>query len=181
MKTVYRYRLVYLIAIICSFILASRCIAEAQAQPDSKPSSLDASLNQFIQNFGHDKATHYIAAFHDLNDDGKLEAIVYLTDSKWCGSGGCNTLILTQDRNSWRIITKITITRPPILVLPAISHGWHNIGVWVQGGSIKTGYEAELIFDGTTYPKNPTVPPARQLKEKSTGNVIIPLAKSEGK
>lgn len=181
MKIVSRNWFSSLIALICPFLLVSSCFAETQEQPNSQSSWLEESLSQFLKIWDGDKATRYIAAFHDLNNDGTPEAIVYLTGSKWCGSGGCTSLVLAQDKSTWKIVTKITITRPPIRMLSNISHGWHNISVWVQGGSVKTGYDAELIFNGKTYPKNPTVPPARQLKKESAGEVLVPLPNTEGK
>jgi hypothetical protein len=101
------------------------------------------------------------------------EAIVYMIGNNWCGSGGCNTLILTPHANSWSIVTDISITLPPIYVLTDKSNGWHSIGVWVQGGGIQPGYEAELRFDGKTYPDNPTVPSAQRLSRNPTGKMVI--------
>ena len=54
-----------------------------------------------------------------------------------------------------------------------LTKGWHNIAVRVQGGGITPGYFAELRFDGKTYPKNPSVPPARRLKDEPHGKAII--------
>jgi uncharacterized protein YecT (DUF1311 family) len=133
----------------------------------------ESSLRIFLQSFDKDKGTRYIAAFRDLNGDGKAEAIVYLVSNEWCGSGGCNTLILARDGDSWRIITNMTVTQLPIRVLTKSSHGWRSIGVWVQGGSILPGYEAEMDFDGKTYPANPTAPPARRLDGIPTGAAIV--------
>ena len=76
-----------------------------------------------------------------------------------CGSGGCNTLILAREGASWKVIQSITITRPPIRVLASTSHGWHSISVWVQGGGIQPGYEAEPRFGGRTYPAGVSWPP----------------------
>jgi hypothetical protein len=170
-------RIVSLAAMICSLLLISSCRAEAQPQPStlSSPPSLAESLKHFLETWDSGKyyTDHYLAAFRDLNDDGKLEAIIYLNASKWCGSGGCNTLILTQHGPTWRIVTNITITRPPIRILKTMSHGWHSIGVWVQGGGIQLGYEAELRFNGKTYPSNPTAAPARRLPTTSAGEVVI--------
>jgi hypothetical protein len=44
-----------------------------------------------------DETTMFSYAFVDLNGDGKDEAIVYLTGRSWCGTGGCNTYVLTRD------------------------------------------------------------------------------------
>ena len=51
--------------------------------------------------------------------------------------------------------------------------GWHDLGIWVQGGGIQTGYEADISFDGKAYPSNPSIPPARRLTEKVAGKTVI--------
>jgi hypothetical protein len=162
-------------AATCLALLVAVSPAKAQArrEPAPPPTSVD-SLKRFLQTLDGNRTTRYVAAFRDLNGDGIPEAIVYLVGTKWCGSGGCNLLILTQDSSSWRIVTKVTITQPPIRVLRSASNGWRSIGVWVQGGGIRRGYEAELRFDGHTYPRNPTVPPSRRLEGKAAGEVVIP-------
>ena len=98
------------------FLLASGCLTGAQAQPDAAgPSpSLKESLRQLLQ-FDYDRATKpwvkdvepnqflqpekdvkYYAAFVPLKEgDQTLYAIVYLYNVGRCGSGGCNTLILS--------------------------------------------------------------------------------------
>lgn len=172
-----RCQFISLAGIICSAFLVFSCFAETQAHPDTLLLSDGESLRQFLQTLDGDKTTRYVATFQDLNTAGIPEIIVYLTGKKWCGSGGCNTLILTRDGSSWRVVTKITITRPPIRVLTNISNGWHNISVWVQGGGITQGYEAELIFNGKTYPRNPTVFPSRRLEEKTAGEDVITSTK----
>jgi hypothetical protein len=149
--------------IFSTLIMGARC-TEAQLQPD---------LKRFLQTLDSDKTTRYIAAFRDLNSDGKLEAIVYLMGGDWCGSGGCTTLILTQNGISWKIISRITVARPPIRVLAHVSNGRHSIGVWVQGGGIQPGYVAELNFNGVSYPRNPSVPPAIRIKKMPAGEVVI--------
>ena len=39
--------------------------------------------------------------------------------------------------------------------------------------SQQLGYEAELPFDGVSYPSNPSVPPARRLMEGTPGKIAI--------
>ena len=165
-----------LLTALCLSLLMILCLANAQGTSNAPLSAPEESLKRFLQTLDDSKSTRYVAAFRDINDDGTAEAIVYLMGRKWCGSGGCNTLVLARDGTSWRTVATIAITKPPIRVLRDTSNGWHSIGVWVQGGGIQSGYEAELRFDGKTYPKNPSVPPARRL-EKSTGEIAIPSAK----
>jgi hypothetical protein len=177
----------------CS-IVALACIAhsalpvatQAQKQPTARSSTPEDSLRRFLQNYlrmpvsGDDKTTRYFPAFVDLNGDGRQEVIVYVTGRSWCGTGGCVTLILARRDSSYRVVTRVTITRPPIRVLKDTSNGWRTISVWRVGGSPEPGYEAELRFDGRTYPSNPSVPPARQLTRKVTGKIVVPESE-EGK
>jgi hypothetical protein len=48
----------------------------------------------------------------------------------------------------------------------------------LQGGGIQPGYEAELRFDGKTYPENPSTPPAMHSPENARGEILI--ASTEG-
>jgi hypothetical protein len=147
----------------------------AQSVPKQAEVSAQAkrSLRVFLRTFDGDLEDRFLAAFADLNNDGRPEAIVYLTSNDWCGSGGCTMLILVPDGDSWRLLTKIPITRPPIRLLRTRSNGWRDIGVWVQGGGIQPGYQAELRFDGKTYPSNPSMPPARPLAGQAEGEMLI--------
>ncbi len=149
-------------------------LALAQAQPILQTSARDESVKRFLQAFDSeripDKPTKYVAAFYDLNGDGKTEAIIYLSGG-WCGTGGCTTLILAEDGSSWRIVSKQPITRPPIRVLASTSNGWHSIGVWTSGGGIQAGYESELRFDGETYQIIPHQ--TRKSIEEPRGEAII--------
>jgi hypothetical protein len=60
----------------------------------------------------------------------------------------------------------------PVRLLPSAKDDYPHLGVLVEGGGIQPGYEAEISFDGTTYPRNPSLPPARRLS-KTQGRVII--------
>lgn len=162
--------------IILSAILVANSPAQDRQQSSAK---LQQSLKAFLQMYvssslplGGDRSTHYAAAFSQLTT-GPSDAIVYLSGNEWCGSGGCTTLVLAPDGQSWRVITKITITRPPIRVLNETTNGWHSIAVWVGGGGIQPGYEADLPFDGKSYPTNPSVPPARPMAGRVAGGVAI--------
>lgn len=156
--------------------LAAYCLAQPQAQPGSKQEdSVKKFLQAYVGTTADDKKTFYFSTFVDLKDDGNREVIVCLTNDGWCGSGGCTTLILAPADSSYRVVKKITVTRPPIRVLTTKSNGWHDIAVQVQGGGITDAYEARLSFDGRAYPGNPSIPPAQRLTEKAEGKVVVPL------
>ncbi len=159
--------------VIVTQLFVGGCLADSDAQVGLHSSTLEQSLDQFLRGWDDDRQTQHIAAFVDLNGDGVPEAIVYVSGQKWCGSGGCAALILSQAEGSWSIMTQLSVTRLPIRVLKNSSHGWRDLGVWVAGGGIVPGYEAGLAFDGKKYPGNPTVPPARRLTAGTPGEVVI--------
>ena len=145
---------------------------------DIGPGEKDA-LRQFLQRhlrrpgLPDDLTTRFVAASFDLNRDEKPEFIVYLTGRRWCGTGGCWTLVLAEKGASFRIVSKISISRPPIRVLSEKRHGWNSLAVWVEGGGVHPGYEAELLFDGGRYASNPTIPPARRMRGHIGGTIIV--------
>lgn len=98
----------------------------------------------------------------DLNGDGKADAIVFVSGSSVCGSGGCRMLILKGDSKNYSLITEMSVSRPPLFVGATKTKGWNDLLMEVSSvgvAGIKT-YFASLKFDGKTYPENPTVEPS---------------------
>lgn len=135
-------------------------------------SALQASVAQFVEGWDNNKP-RYKVAFYDLDSDKKPEAIVYLQDSNWCGSGGCSALILQYRNNAWKIVTKLNSASLPISVLTGAKKGWQNLSVHVRGGGIVHGYDAILYFNGKTYPRNPTLQAKATLKQLEKQTVLI--------
>jgi hypothetical protein len=97
----------------------------------------------------------------DLNQDAHTDAIVLLRSANWCGSGGCTMLIFKGTASGYSLVSRSTITAPPIRVLPTSQFGWSDLVVHSNG----TG-DVVLRFDGAGYPSNPslqTAPTAKQL------------------
>ncbi len=133
------------------------------------------AVSAFVRDWFHGSAVvpgKYIIAFVDLSRHGGREALVYLTGQEWCGSGGCTLLVLAPDGPSYRVVTKVTICWPPIRALESRSFGWRDIGVGVRGGGVPRG-EAELRFDGRSYPTNPSTLPAARSARAPAGRTII--------
>jgi hypothetical protein len=168
------------LAILVAFVtlLPNAALGQKVFQPTSKQ---EETLRKFLRDYAgrpyplleKEGPTRYSATFIDLKDDGTQEVIVYLTGRNWCGSGGCGTLILIPQGSSYKVLTRITITWPPIRVLATKSHGWHDLSVRVHGGGIIQPYDAELSFDGKTYATNPTMPPAQQLTQNVEAKVVV--------
>lgn len=150
----------------------------AAPAPSPSPSTpYPSGVAAFVRDLG---LTRYAVAVTDLNGDRRPEALVYAMattqadpgNPDMCGSGGCRLFVLSLRPEHYRVVTGMTITRPPIRVLPTVSHGWHDIAVLVAGGGIIPGYEARLRFDGRRYPANPAMPPATRLRG-DPGKVVI--------
>ena len=153
-----------------------RCFGQSREHVSVVASDQDKNLQRFLRSYvrksapADDPSTRYFRAFVDLNGDRKDEVIVYLMGDWWCGSGGCPTLILAPIDGSFVVISNILATRPPILVLQSTSHGWRNFGVFVQGGGIMQGYEAEVQFDGSRYRP---LTPLKHLAQDAAGETIF--------
>jgi hypothetical protein len=158
-------------------IMASGAVAELHARPAHHVPRVPANLVRAIRkgeaNDPERAATRYVIALADLNGDGRAEALIYVTGGGACGSGGCNLYIMERHRTSWRTVSTISVAWPDVRLLATSHHGWRDIGVFVHGGGIVHGYEAQLRFDGIAYPANPTIWPARPERHESQGRVVI--------
>lgn len=81
-------------------------------------------------------------------------------------------LILKPVGSAFEILGRVTVVQLPIRLLRSMSHGYPDIGVIVRGVAVSSDYEAVLSFDGSRYPMNPSMPPAREITAVQ-GKVII--------
>jgi hypothetical protein len=153
-----------------ALIAAALLSAGAQTALELPPSVLQLIRADYVSEFGE---TRYFDAWTDLNGDGRNEIVVHVIGSMACGTGGCSTLIFTPEESGYRLVTTITVSRPPIGISPRATNGWKNLVVHVSGGGGKA-HDAELAFDGRTYPRNPSVPPATHVSRADGIVVLIP-------
>lgn len=164
--------------VLLSILLCAvaQCAAAADAEEDR--------LRAYLQRYTAPKSgpprndVRFSYALVDLNGDGQKEAIVHLVGGGWCGTGGCNTLILKRAGESYIKVCGILRTRPPIKVLAVRTKGWHSLSVYVPGSAYEPGYQAELRFDGARYPFNPSEPPARTLSESQAANGTVVISET---
>ena len=134
---------------------------------------LSALLRHYVGDSGAPLPTAVVA--RTVNGGGAHFPITlaYLTDRDACGSGGCTLLVGAPNSDRTVLLGRVTVTRPPIRVLTTRTNGMPDLAVTVCGGGIIECYEAVLPFDGSRYPSNPTMPPARKLESATDGEVII--------
>lgn len=137
--------------------------------------SLKAFLRSYLSLGGRipPDTTTRITTYRVKTGDGKIEVdIVYVSGQGWCGSGGCTLLIVECSATSFKVLGKVTVVQLPVFLMPSMTHGYPDIGVIVRGIRVGSAYEAELSYDGISYPENPSSPPSRPLKGIK-GKVII--------
>lgn len=99
----------------------------------------------------------------DLNGDGVDEALAYVLDPMFCGTGGCTLYVLGQKDGAWSVISKIGPSRLPIYKLDAGPDGWVNLGVTIGGGGAAPSVMS-VPHDSNGYADNPTVAPAKPVE-----------------
>jgi hypothetical protein len=146
----------FALAIIVLYLAVLSAPQAAAAREFGGETAVHAFLRDRLVGAG-ETHTKIATAFVDLDGDGRLDALAYVISPNWCGSGGCSLYILHNEGAAYRLVTRTTVTRPPIRVLQGRTHGWRDVGVWVSGDGAASGYEAVLRFDGRRYPGNPTI------------------------
>jgi len=152
--------------------------AAAPAQPSQRD-----SLHAFLQtSFAGARIewsdTTYVAAFADLNGDGRDEALVALHSGLFCGSGGCALYVYSPAGASWRQLAELTVANAPVRLLNTRSRGWRDLAVHVRDGGMGLPTEVRIRFDGRDY--EPDRLPAPRLRRGTPGRMLIGDA-SEGR
>jgi hypothetical protein len=154
------------IFVLLAFILSAPAVAQP-SQADRLHSFLQTTFADARQDWPE---TSYVAAFADLNGDGRDEALVSLYSGLFCGSGGCALYIYAPAGASWREVAELTIVNAPVRLLNTRSRGWRDLAVHVRGGGALPS-EARITFDGRTYASNPSMAP--RIRGRAPGRVLI--------
>ena len=127
-------------------------------------SSLAAAVALFTQH----AAPPYRSAMIDLNGDGQEDAVVLLSGTDWCGTGGCTMLIFKKDRGGYLLRSRSTVTRSPIRISPVVTNGWKDLIVSTRGLG-----DALMQFDGSAYPGNPSTQQAATPAQVAAATIIV--------
>lgn len=143
----------------------------------SSKTAPDAEIEQaIVESLGGDRAalqqTRYYYDRIDLSGDGKPEALVYLSGSYTCGTGGCKMLVLEQSGQQYQLISKMTLVNAPVIVSSETSAGWNDLVLEVAGGGAGKHY-AQMKFDGSTYPVNPSTAPEVAPNSTVNGTAVM--------
>ena len=140
---------------------------EGAADSNNPSEALKAFLRSYLNPKGEDRikeTTQITVVSVKTEAEAGEEQVVYVSGWGWCGTSGCTMLIVEPFQSSFKVLGNEPGVQLPIRLLPSTQHGHPDIGVQVEGGGIEVPYEAVLSFDGTNYPLNSALPPARKVK-----------------
>lgn len=120
----------------------------------SNQANLESDLQQSISKITKETNSIFSTRYADLNGDGLDEALVFLKEMQWCGSGGCTLLIFKNLGNHYQFISKSSVTSAPISVAKTENNGWKDLIVWSRGSGLVL-----MTFNGNKYPQNPSLEP----------------------
>jgi hypothetical protein len=123
------------------------------------PDALRRAIWQYVGPFTLDPAQlDWRLNWAELNDDGRFDALVYLTGPDWCGSGGCTLLLFealdeldAAELGVYRPAAEINLVHGPVFVSANRTNEWHDLVLASADGELRT-----LRFDGETYPSSPS-------------------------
>lgn len=160
-----------LLAVLFVLAVSSLPVAmRATAALATAPAAVEAALRDLYSSWGGE--VRYFASSVDLNGDNRDEIIVHIVGPALCGTEGCDTLVFTPIGDHFRHVTTIRLTHTPIRVSPRSTSGWRNLVVSVSGSGVRR-HNAELRYDGESYPSDPTTIPIRRWA-RTMGDVVIP-------
>lgn len=134
--------------------------AAVQTPQDKLASAVAEAAKQTAPDYKH--------ALVDLNGDGVQDAIVLLRGMQWCGSGGCTMLVLAAQDDGFSVVSRSTVTSPPVRVSRSGADGWRDIIVHSAG-------KARLMrFGGDSYPANPSMQPDVPDTQAKFADIVIP-------
>lgn len=157
--------------ILCPFavspvLASSEPRIERSAAPETQR---DERLEEAIRHETGQDAFSYSYNRVNLRNGIEAETLVYLSSGDFCGSGGCTLLVFANESAAYRLISYITLVRPPVVASSHSTNEWRDLIVSVGGGGIQSPYYAVLAFDGRKYPENPTTAPASPLQKAVKG------------
>ena len=153
---------------MCKKIIVALALAVTQMAQAQADAALDLAIGAYAKSQGDEQMPPYKSSRFDLNSDGTDDAIVLLTGSFWCGSGGCTMLVFKGLNENFELVSSTSVTLEPIRVLEQPSNGWAGLIVHSRGHG-----EALLRFNGTSYPGNPSMAPLASEADLQAASVVV--------
>lgn len=84
----------------------------------------------------------------DLDGDGVAELLVLAEQSAFCGTAGCETILLKKESSGWRLVETFKVHRSAFILLPETDLGWRR---FFNGEEVylrtECGYTTQDVID----------------------------------
>jgi hypothetical protein len=137
------------------------------APPPALSDAVHQYIYQHVTDVAYDEPFRF--ALVDLNGDGREDAIVLMSSSGWCGTGGCTMLIFQGVDSGFEYVCSSTVTSAPIRVSKKIAHGWRSLIVFSKG----KGDVVMHFTEAARYPGNPSMQPKASREEVDAASIAI--------
>ena len=157
-----------LIILLFSCIMLQACSSTQTQEPqidltkgefnDPDNEALRAAMLNFLKQTGAPVSSTYNFVRYDLNGDKRRDAIIMIKSpyGYWCGTHGCVMLIMKAHNKGFSLVNSIQPVREPVYISRTRINGWNNLIARVSGRKSNKAKDVALIFDGTSYPKDPS-------------------------
>lgn len=108
----------------------------------------------------------------DLNADGALDAVVLVTDSRFCGGGGCPLVAFTRKGDGYELVASSGNARKPVYALEETRGGWRTLAAVVGFGASAGIVPIRYKTPPGAYRSMPIVEPQLELKTPLTKYVL---------
>ena len=140
----------------------------AAVHAEDAPPGMNAAVQAYVVAKGVSELPPFSHAAVDLNGDAFADAVVMLLGGGWCGSGGCNLLVLRGVEGGYELVSASTVTREPVRVSPETVKGWRTLIVYSKG----TG-DVLMPFDGARYPSNPSMQSPASADQVAAAEILL--------
>lgn len=161
-------------SVLTSVVLLLALAPLAADTTDERRVLLDAALRAYVQPFDRSWDPEAVrVAWVDLNGDRREDAVVYVEDADWCGSGGCTLLVFeamseteVAEMGVFRPAAEVSHVRGPVLVSRRRTNQWRDLVVRDVQNRLRA-----LRFTGESYPFSPAE--GERLRRRTAGATLF--------
>lgn len=132
---------------------------------EDNSAALATAIARYFEEAESKLTEDYQTATLDLNGDGTDDALAFVHDPEWCGSGGCTLLVFEGTGGDFRFVSETSLVNGPVVVGEKRTNGWRDLLI-PDPAAERT---LALQFSGEEYPQDPEGPTA----EETAGETVF--------
>ncbi len=148
-----------IITLIGIFIFYQYQKEKLQKKPTISANSIDDQVSlvvknnnsEFYPNFTVDSKSHLV----DLNNDGRLDLLLYVVGPQACGTGGCGLYIYRNLGDKFELINSVSVVQG-VYLADTYTNSYRDLVIAIGGGGGKSA-SIKIQYNGKNYPDNASV------------------------